>query len=153
MDENRLIGKDNDLPWKRIPDDMKLFARKTTGNVVIMGRKTWESIPTKYRPLPDRENIVLSRDESFHDAPIISSGLENAIQLGLGFGKDVFIIGGAQIYAQALPLVDRLYISHIKGTFEGDTYFPEIDYSQFVELEDKRELYNDFTFKMYQRVK
>lgn len=128
---NRVIGKDNDLIW-HLPADMKFFSSMTKGNVVMMGRKNWESIPAKYRPLPDRINVVLSRDNSFKDEGcVVFSDISNAIDNYQSDEKDIYIIGGGQIYGLALELdlIDEMYITEIDQSFEGDTFFPEIDLS------------------------
>lgn len=127
--ENGVIGRDNDMPWK-LSTDLKRFKTLTLGKPVIMGRKTWESIG---RALPGRPNIVITRDGTFHaqGAQIVGS-LEDAIVLGrrlateLGVGE-VCIIGGGNIYAQALPLSDKVHLTRVLATIDGDTYFPEID--------------------------
>ncbi|MCX2697763.1 dihydrofolate reductase [Ochrobactrum chromiisoli] len=127
--ENGVIGRDNDMPWK-LSTDLKRFKALTLGKPVIMGRRTWESIG---RPLPGRPNIVITRDAAFHaeGAQIIGS-LEDAIALGhrlateLGVGE-VCIIGGGKIYAQALPFADKVYLTQVLATIDGDTYSPEID--------------------------
>ncbi len=123
MTSERVIGKDNDLPW-RLPEDLKMFKRTTSGNPIVMGRKTWDSLG-KYKPLPNRQNIVITRDKDWTDegATVIHSP-EELPQLELQSQK-VYIIGGAQIYALFLPILDELIISFIHQRHEGDTYFPE----------------------------
>ncbi len=123
MSQNRVIGRDNQLPWK-IKEDMARFKQLTTGNVVVMGRKTYESIG---KALPNRINIVLSKDENFNpkDA-IIFNDTEKCIEFCKKLkGIDVFIIGGQQIYEQTLKYAQRLYITQIKEEIEGDAYFPD----------------------------
>ncbi len=121
-----VIGKGNDLPWPRIPVDMKYFKNTTMGHPVIMGRKTWESIPPMFRPLPGRTNIILSRDSSFEaENAFVFPSLDDAIRSAADMpgGEEIFVIGGGQIYAEALPKADRLYLTYVHGAFEGDTYF------------------------------
>ena len=129
---NGVIGKDNDLIWT-LRDDMAFFKRTTKGHHVIMGRKNWESIPERFRPLPGRPNLVLSRDEGYvlEGAQCLTS-LEAAIEVARQAGeKEAFIIGGAQIYRLALEagVVDSMYITHIERDYEGDTWFPVFERS------------------------
>lgn len=124
--ENGVIGKDNDLVW-HLPRDMAFFKETTAGHCVIMGRKNYESIPEKYRPLPERTNIIVSSNLSY-EAPgcEVFESLENALEFAKKRGEtNAFIIGGGQVYDYALRnnLVDRLYITHIHKSFEGDTFF------------------------------
>jgi len=131
---NRVIGKDNKLLWN-IPEDMAHFKALTSGHTVIMGRKTWESLPPRFRPLPGRRNIVISRQVGYA-APgaEVADSLENALKLAstLGLAADsmvaatVFIIGGEQIYRQAMAVADRLEITEVDQEPEGDAWFPEI---------------------------
>jgi dihydrofolate reductase len=121
MDRNRVIGAGGRLPW-HIPEDLKRFRRLTLGHHVVMGRKTWESIG---RPLPGRTNIVVTRDRNFAaEGVLVTHSLEAALALAVG-DKEVFVIGGGALYAQALPLADRLYITEVHGEFAGDTWVPE----------------------------
>lgn len=118
-DENRLIGKGNALPWD-IPKELQHFKNMTVGKTVIMGRKTFESIG---RPLPNRVNIVLSRQSDFNPIGATRvSDLETALLMVKT--KEVVIIGGQQIYEQAIRMCHRLYVTKVKGAFEGDAYFP-----------------------------
>ncbi|NTV69999.1 MAG: dihydrofolate reductase [Azonexaceae bacterium] len=123
--KNRVIGKDNQLIWN-IPEDMAHFKALTSGHTVIMGRKTWESLPPRFRPLPGRRNIVISR-QSDYPAPggEVADSLENALKLA-STADTVFIIGGEQIYAQAMALANRLEITEVDLEPEGDAWFPEI---------------------------
>ncbi|KAF4513799.1 UNVERIFIED_CONTAM: hypothetical protein B566_EDAN011720 [Ephemera danica] len=122
---NRVIGRDNHLLW-HIPEDMAHFKALTSGHAVIMGRKTWESLPQRFRPLPGRHNIVVSRQKDYA-APgaDLADSLENALKLA-STAPVVFIIGGEQIYRQAMALADRLEITEIDLAPEGDAWFPEI---------------------------
>lgn len=117
---NRVIGNDNTLIW-HLPADLKNFKRLTTGSVVIMGRKTYESIG---KPLPYRRNIIITRDENYKvDNCEIVNSLEEALLICF---ENCFIIGGGEIYKQVLPIADEIYLTLIDEVFEGDTYFPEI---------------------------
>lgn len=122
---NRAIGKDNQLLWN-IPEDMAHFKTLTAGHTVVMGRKTWESLPPRFRPLPGRRNIVISRQADYA-APgaELADSLENALKLA-STATLVFIIGGEQIYAQAMGIADRLEITEVHLEPEGDAWFPEI---------------------------
>jgi dihydrofolate reductase len=124
VSEDLGIGKDNDLLW-HLPEDMKRFKRLTTGNTVIMGRRTWESLPRK--PLQGRRNIVITdiQDEEFE-------GAESAFSIDEAASKckkdeEAFIIGGGSVYRQFMPLADRLYITHVHKKAPADVFFPEID--------------------------
>jgi dihydrofolate reductase len=123
--QNRVIGKDNQLIWN-IPEDMAHFKALTAGHSVLMGRKTWESLPPRFRPLPGRRNIVISRQA---DYTALGAELANSLEDGLALAASdatVFIIGGADIYRQALPLADRLEITEVELSPDGDSWFPEI---------------------------
>lgn len=139
IDKNRLIGGKNKLLWN-IPGELKRFKEITTGHPIIMGRKTHESIG---RVLPNRANIIISHSSS-HERPRLGetiwvSSLNEAIEAAKEFpgSEEIFIIGGGQIYAQALPLADRLYLTIVDGEYEGDTYFPE--YSDFKKVIEEKE--------------
>jgi dihydrofolate reductase len=121
---NGVIGRDGDLPW-HLPSDMKHFRELTTGGTVVMGRKTYTSIPERFRPLPGRRNLVLSRDPSFA-APgaEVFDGLDVALD---ACGRDCFVIGGGATYAEALPLADRVWATEVDADVAGDTYFPALD--------------------------
>ena len=122
---NRVIGKDNRLVW-HIPEDMARFKALTSGHTVVMGRRTWESLPPRFRPLPGRRNIVITRQPGYA-APgaELADSLESALQLA-STATVVFIIGGEQIYAQAMGIADRLEITEVELEPEGDAWFPEI---------------------------
>ena len=124
--ENRAIGKNNQLLW-HIKEDMKHFSSMTMGHPVIMGKKTWDSIPEKFRPLPGRTNIVITRDVSFSDPGcLVAHSIEEAIEKGKEIDQqEIFIIGGGKIYELGLPYADKLYLTMVKGGFEADTFFPE----------------------------
>ena len=129
MAANRVIGRDNQLPW-HLPADLKHFKQTTMGKPILMGRKTWESIG---RPLPGRTNIVITRDENY-DAPgcVVVHSIEAAMQ-AVEEQDEVMIIGGAEFYRQVLPRTDRIYLTRINEDFEGDTLFPELISSEWQE--------------------
>jgi dihydrofolate reductase len=130
MDENGLIGARNGLPW-RLPNDLKHFKRTTLGKPVLMGRKTWESLG---KPLPERQNLVMSRDTAFHpDGAKIVRTLDGALRLAEADGfEELMVIGGAQVYALALPRADTLYLTRVHARFEGDTWFPAVSWSEWL---------------------
>jgi dihydrofolate reductase len=135
MAKNRVIGKDNKLPW-HFPADLKHFKQRTLGSTVIMGRKTYESIG---KPLPGRDNFVLSKKPPLSGAgPRYFSSLEEALKQVKT--KDAFIIGGAEIFRQTMDKVDGIYLTRIDAEFEGDTFYPEIpDSFEEVEIESLQE--------------
>lgn len=132
--QNRELGKDNKLLWN-IPDDMKRFKELTTGHLVIMGRKTYESIG---KPLQNRINIIITRDKNYkQENCLIAYSLEEAIELGKAKeNEEIFIIGGGQIYNETINIADRLYLTIIKGEFNADTFFP--DFSRFKKVVFKK---------------
>lgn len=130
IDNERGIGKNNDLMW-HLPADMQFFKATTSGHIVVTGRKNYDSIPERFRPLPNRENAVLTRNSQY-EAPgaTLFSSLEDCLaHYSNETERTVFIIGGGQIYKEALAanVVDELYITHVQGTFGADTFFPEIE--------------------------
>jgi dihydrofolate reductase len=148
-DDNLLIGKDGDLPW-HIPADLKYFMKKTKGHPLVMGRRTWESIGSM--PLKDRENIVISRSGKWDNATVFKS-LDAALE-SLKDKDLVYIGGGSGIYMDTLPIADRLVLTHVHGSHEGDTYFPEYrDEIGSVWEETFREDHDGFSFVTYDRVK
>lgn len=130
MAENRVIGANNALPW-RLPADLKHFRRLTSGHHIIMGRRNYESIG---KPLPDRTNIVVTRNTDYR-APgcLVRNSIEEALA-AVRNDSEVFIIGGAEIYRQVLDRADRLYLTLIHASIEGDTYFPEFNGHQWQEI-------------------
>ena len=151
--DNNAIGKDNALLW-HISEDLKFFKRTTTGCPVIMGRKTFESIG---RPLPKRTNIVVSRGFDAPEGIIVVGSLSEAYTVADGSYERCFVIGGGQIYVQALADADRLIVTHVHTVIEdADTYFPQIDPSVW-EVEDRSEMFHDeesgfdFEFVTYKR--
>lgn len=150
MSSNRVIGVNNTLPW-HLSEDLKHFKSLTTGHTIIMGRKTCESIG---RPLPNRRNIVISRNKevSYEGAEVVHS-IEDAFSISRN-DNEVFVIGGSNIYEQALSLVDQLYITEIKKSFSGDAYFPEINKQIWIESSREDHITNDgleFSFVKYQK--
>lgn len=142
ISENNVIGINGKLPWK-IPEDLHRFKRLTIGNTIIMGRKTFESIG---KPLPGRENIVLTRQENYQNPGIVlAHTLEEA--LSIARNDSIFAIGGQEIYKAALPLANRMELTKVHRNYEGDTFFPEVDYSQW-KLNDQEE-WGDFTYMSY----
>jgi dihydrofolate reductase len=138
VSENNVIGKDNDLIW-HLPRDLKHFKDTTTGHYIIMGRKTFES---NGRPLPNRTNVIITRDKNYTaKGCIVVHSLEEAIKKAEN-NSEPFIIGGGKIYEQALPFVDRIYLTQIHHSFDGDTYFPELDMNEWV-VTDKRDFEPD----------
>jgi dihydrofolate reductase len=134
MDRNRLIGKDNQLPW-RLPADMQHFRQVTLGHSILMGRLTWESLG---KPLPERRNLVLSRQHLELDGAELVNSLEQAIDLVKQgeSGQELMVIGGAQVYAAALPMAQRLYLTQVEGEFQGDTWFPEWDEREWTLIDE-----------------
>jgi dihydrofolate reductase len=127
-----VIGRDNAIPW-RIPEDARHFRELTMGRPVVMGRRTWDSLPDRFRPLPGRRNVVVTRNPHWHanGAERVES-LDHALRL-LDGAPQVFVIGGAEIYAAALPLAHRLLLTELDVDVEGDTLFPAFDTAEFEE--------------------
>lgn len=122
---NGVIGINNAMPW-HLPEDLAHFKKLTLGSPVIMGRKTWDSLPPRFRPLPGRTNVVITRQTDWHAAGAQTAGsLQHALAQCSDSG-DVWIIGGAQIYAQAEPLADRIEVTHIDKEFTGDAFAPTL---------------------------
>ncbi|RZA00851.1 MAG: dihydrofolate reductase [Sphingobacteriaceae bacterium] len=119
--KNHAIGKDNQLLW-HLPKDLKHFKEITSGHTIIMGRKTYESVG---KPLPNRRNIIITRQNITIEGCEVVNSIDDALKLCTG-EDEVFIVGGAEIYKQAMPLTDRIYLTIVHQEFEGDTYFPEI---------------------------
>ncbi|WP_440874698.1 type 3 dihydrofolate reductase [Thalassotalea sp. PLHSN55] len=149
--KNRIIGKDNDMPW-HLPADLAYFKKTTLGKPVIMGRKTYESIG---RPLPGRQNIVISRDANYHaDGIETVTSVEQALALA-GDVEEIMVIGGGAIYQHCLPAAQRLYITHIDAAIDGDTQFPAYEnewqkVSSDVRGADEKNLY-ELDFCIYER--
>lgn len=156
--QNRVVGINNSLPW-HLPEDLKYFKRTTSGKAIIMGRKTYDSIG---RPLPNRTNIVVTRNADFTaEGVVVVNSLEAAIKHAESVNEingvdEVMIIGGAAIYEASLPMADRLYLTHVHAEVEGDAYFPEVDMSDWNEID--REDFSkdgpnpyDYSFAIYDK--
>ena len=148
MDENRVIGFRNRLPWN-LPEDLAHFKKLTMGQAVLMGRKTWESLPTKVRPLTGRTNIVLtSTPEAIAPAEnvIVWNSLEDGIKK---FDGNLWIAGGAEVYRRSLPFWDEVCLTLVHGSHEGDAYFPEFEERFSLVSEERGE---KFSVQRYQRL-
>ena len=122
---NGVIGKDNTLPW-HLPEDLAHFKQTTLGQPVVMGRKTWESLPPKFRPLPGRTNIVVTRQTDWQAVgAVVAHSIEEAVQQ-CPADAQIWVIGGAEVYAQAMPLASRAVVTEIDADFEGDAFAPEL---------------------------
>ena len=131
---NNVIGVNGDLPW-HLPEDLAHFKRTTLGQAVIMGRVTWQSIPEKFRPLPGRSNVVVSRQPDF-SAP--GAQVVNSLQAAMALfpaDETVWLIGGAQLYAQAMPLAQQLVITEIDADYQGDAFAPAINHAEWTETQ------------------
>lgn len=157
VSENMVIGKDNKLAW-HLPEDMNYFSNMTKGHSIIMGRKNWESIPKKYRPLPERKNIVVTRNNKFEDkGAIIVNSIEKAVEKARRFDEEeIFIIGGGEIYKLGFAYVDKLYITEIYANIDGNTYFPKWNKENWKEIsrishpkDEKHEF--DFDYVIYKK--
>ena len=150
--ENNALGKHNQLLW-HLPDDFKRFKTITTGHHIILGRKTFESFP---KPLPNRTHVIITRQNDYtHEGCIIVDSLQKAIDL-CPKNKELFIIGGGEIYKQSIDIADKLDITKVHHSFEADTFFPEIDMNKWkltsAEFHPKDEKHQfDFTFETYLR--
>jgi dihydrofolate reductase len=153
---NRAIGRGNGMPW-HLPEDLRRFKRLTSGYPVVMGRKTFESIiATTGRPLPSRENIVITRSTEWSFPGCLIAHSFGAALATAKNAQNVFVIGGAEIYALALPVARRLYLTEIDREFDGDTFFPEFDRSRWREIfRDSRRLGGgedfEYAFVEYER--
>lgn len=153
MDENRVIGYQNQLPW-RLPEDLKFFKRVTIGHPIVMGRKTFESIG---KPLPNRENIVLTREQGYRcEGCTVMNSMEEFREYAKHKEEELFVIGGAEIFKEILPEADRLYLTMIHHQFEGDTFFPVFDIEKWdlqmreVGPKDERNPY-EYEFLIFER--
>jgi len=152
--ENRVIGVNNTLPW-HLPNDLKHFRRLTTGHAIIMGRKNYESIG---KPLPERTNIVVTRNRDYRvDGCLIAHSLDEALRLA-GDDPEIFVIGGAEIYREALPRADRLYLTQVHAPIDGDTLFPEINRNDWKETAREPHAADDkhvyaYSFVVFERIK
>ena len=150
MTEEGVIGKGNQLPW-HLPEDLANFKKLTLGNTVVMGRKTYESIPKKFRPLANRHNVVISLTMPSETGIVVCSSLEEALTAAQTYGKETFIIGGASIYQQALAVVEKMYISYVKQKYEGDAYFPEFNKDDWA-IGNQQD-FQDFKLVIYEKKK
>ena len=150
MDRNNLIGKDNDLPW-HYKEDLAYFKEKTMGKKVIMGENTFYSIVSRInKPLPGRMNVVATLNKDFsYDGVEVTYDLISYLKLHEEDEEDIFVIGGKQIYALALPYAKRLYITHIDKEYVGNVYFPKIDYDKYNVI--YRNKVNELDFVIYER--
>lgn len=150
--KNRAIGKNNKLLW-HIPDDLKRFKKLTSGQTIIMGKKTWESLPVK--PLPNRRNIVITdnQDDKFTDSLAVFS-IDEAIEKS-NYQDENFVIGGGSIYQQFMPHAQRLYITQVHQDFDGDIFFPDVNFDDWQEIEKSEVFTNNdglkYSFVTYQR--
>ena len=159
VSENSVIGKNNALPW-HLPADMKYFRDTTMGRCVIMGRKNYDSIPLKYRPLEGRTNIVVTHQKDFkaEECMIVNSIDEALNEARKKNESEVFIIGGADIYRQTIGIAEKIYYTQIHHLFDGDAFFPEMDESKW-KLTGKKDVNADeknkfrFSFCVYEKVK
>lgn len=139
MDNNGLIGVNNDLPW-RISEDLKRFKQLTTGHTIIMGRKTYESLPGA---LPNRRNIVITSDREYKRPGIdVVPSIEYAIRLA-DKTEENFVVGGASIYDQFLPFANKMYLTRIKAVFSGDAYFPKVNFENWEQTEREEHVTTD----------
>ncbi|MCX6274217.1 MAG: dihydrofolate reductase [Bacteroidetes bacterium] len=158
VSENNVIGRNNDLPW-HLPADMKYFKDTTIGHCVVMGRKNFHSIPDKYRPLEGRTNIVVTRQMDFReDGAVVVHSIDEAIELAKSKKEtECFIIGGGEIFAQSLEYCDRVYLTRIHRSFEGDVHFPVLSQEEWKES-SRRDIPSDernkypFSFLIYDRM-
>jgi dihydrofolate reductase len=146
---NRVIGSRGALPW-HLPSDMRRFRELTMGHAVVMGRKTYESIPAKFRPLPGRRNLVISSKARYEGAEVFPT-LADAVQACDGM---CFVIGGGQVYAEALGIAERCYVTDVDHAPDGDTFFPQLpdtDWRCVEESDPLSENDHNFVFRVYDR--
>lgn len=150
MGPNNLIGNNNELPWN-YPEDLHYFKTTTTGHKVVMGRNTFESILNRlHKPLPNRENFVVTKNPLWHYSNVtVIRDFEKF--LSQDHPDEVFIIGGRSIFATALPYADRLYITHIRKSYPGNVFFPDLDLSMFSLVKQNDQ--NEISFCVYERIK
>ncbi|GAB3316425.1 type 3 dihydrofolate reductase [Larkinella ripae] len=154
--ENGVIGRDNELVW-RLPDDFKYFKQTTSGHPILMGRKTFESLG---KPLPNRLNVVITRNAEYQpEGTLVVDSLEKALGEAQKTGiAEAFVIGGAEIYKQAIAAADRLYLTEVKAAFEGDARFPDFDKTEWQEVSRRHHPADDrhavaFDFVIWERKK
>ncbi|MEZ4720539.1 MAG: dihydrofolate reductase [Flavobacteriales bacterium] len=151
--KNGVIGVNGDLPW-RLPRDMKFFSETTRGHHVLTGRKNYESIPKKFRPLPGRTNLVITRNADFTEEGIFAfDSINKAIDHARNHNEtELFIIGGGEIYRQCIERADRIYLTQVEAKIEGDTHFPELDqrdWNRQLLFEQPQDDVHNFAFKTY----
>ncbi|MBS4215963.1 MULTISPECIES: dihydrofolate reductase [Neobacillus] len=153
MDKNRVIGKNNQLPW-HLPEDLKFFKRVTMGHPIAMGRKTHESIG---RVLPGRENIIITRQKEYRSEECtVFTSVDEFVGYSREQNDEIFVIGGAEIFKETFPFANRLYITFINEEFAGDTFFPEFNHNDWVlvssekGIKDEKNPY-DYEFRIYDR--
>jgi len=151
MGSNRVIGNGPDIPWK-IPGEQKIFRRLTEGKTIVMGRKTFDSIG---KPLPNRTTIIVTRNPGYVIAGcLVAHSLDEAIAMASKLGPELLIAGGAEIYAQALPRADRLYLTEIHQAFDGDAFFPAFSAAEFNQVSTEEiEASIPYAFSVYERLK
>lgn len=150
VSDNNVIGNGLDIPWERIPKDMEHFKELTMGHPVIMGRITYDSLPERFRPLPGRENIVISRNTNPQDYPggvIVCDSVRRAVGKASNLDEEFYVIGGGQIYKQTIGLASRLEITGVHQTVKGDVFFPSIN--RTVWNETQRQDFEGYSFVTY----
>jgi dihydrofolate reductase len=149
---NQVIGARGGLPW-HLPSDMRRFRELTSGGAVVMGRRTYDSLPDAFKPLPRRRNVVVSSNRAYVcPGAELHASLDAALE---ACQRHCFVIGGSEVYAQALPLVDRLYVTHVDAEVEGDVFFPRISRDEWRCSEQSEPMVENgfpFVFKVYDRV-
>ncbi len=154
MAENHVIGNEGELPWD-IPEDMKYFMNKTKNHIIIMGRKTFETLED---PLPKRLTIIVTRQKGYEAegcivVPNLDAALAEAKKNIPAYPEEVFICGGGEIYKESLPFVNKIYLTRIDEEFDGDAHYPKVDWSKFKMVsQEKREEPIPFSFEVYERL-
>lgn len=153
--DNNVIGRRNDLPW-HLPTDMKYFKKVTDGCKIIMGRKCWESIPEKFRPLPNRKNFVVTRQNDYEaKGAILLNNVEIALSTAhMDPSDEVFVIGGAEIYKEAFKYANKLYLTRIEGVIEGDVILEGFDPDKWVLISSSESVEENgfrFKFEIYEK--
>lgn len=150
VSENNVIGNKNNLPW-HLPEDLKHFKDLTLGKTVVMGRKTYESIVARLKkPLPGRKNVVITRQKDFvvPEGVLVFNSLEEAAkQLS---AEDLYIIGGAEIFKLALPFAQKMYLTRVRGNYQGDAYLPEINWKTWEKTEEEK--HEAFSYLVYNKI-
>jgi len=151
--QNRVIGKGNEIPWY-ISEDMQFFREATVGHPVIMGRRTYESIPAKHRPLPNRTTLLLTRDTEYivdHPNVKVVHSLEKALFEAKLMSEEVYVAGGAQVYELAIPYTDRVYATVLLQDFEGDTFFPQLNSDEWYCVDSIEDFVDEQLDLLYRR--